>query len=421
MNRALTNGPLKILMVVSSYPRTADDTSSIFLRYLVDHLQKRGHSLYVVAPGDTSTGTKVENGITVRRFRYWPGRRQGLAYGSGILPNLKRNPWLWFQVPFFIASMIVVLLRTTRQLRPDILHAHWVIPQGFTAILAKLIYRVPVVITAHGGDAFALTGAWPQRLKRLCLRRSEGWTANTKATARALQAGLVPPPRIIPMGVDVHHFGSGRRERLRAEIPVDNYVILFVGRLVEKKGVDDLLHAFALFPAGIKAKSRLWIVGSGERESDLRRLASALGIAGETTFWGRIQNDQLPDYYAAADLFVGPSIVAESGDTEGQGVVFLEAFAARLCVLATRTGGIAEVIEDGRTGILVDPRDPPQLANAMVKILTDVEQRTALVAKAYAKVSEAYDWTTIAQQFDGLYRSILAHARSLNQSIVDRS
>ncbi len=414
VSTALSNNPLRVLMAVSSYPRTAEDSSSVFLRYLTESLHRRGVVVHVVAPADGEADTTRESGITVRRFRYWPWGRQGLAYGSGILPNLKKNVWLWLQVPFFVMAMIVTLLRTTRRLRPDLIHAHWVLPQGFAAMLAKRLYGVPIVITAHGGDAFALRGRFLRRMKHLCLRKSDAWTANTRVTAGALGGAGVPAARVIPMGVDVRRFASGDRLRLRADTPADARIVLFVGRLVEKKGVDDLLQAFALLPPEIKLRTRLWVVGGGEQESGLRNSARSLGIADRTTFWGRIQNDQLPDYYAAADLFVGPSVVAESGDTEGQGVVFLEAFAARLCVLATKTGGIGEVIEDGRTGILVEPRNPRQLADAMASILTDDARRSVLAASAYKKVSEHYDWQKIAEDFEGLYQSLLGERSKVN-------
>ena len=115
---------------------------------------------------------------------------------------------------------------------------------------------------------------------------------------------------------------------------------------------------------------------------------------------------QLPDYYAAADLFVGPSVIADSGDTEGQGVVFLEAASARLCILATHVGGISEVIDDGKTGILVEPRDPESLAQNIERLLKDHDLRTSLAAHAYRKVKDHYNWDMIAVQFKDLYQQL---------------
>jgi glycosyltransferase involved in cell wall biosynthesis len=393
-------------MLVSSYPRDTDDSASIFLRNLAESLRDRGLVVHVLAPADGKAGTTSERGVTVQRFRYFPGPWQKLAYGSGILPNLRRNPLLWTQVPFFVFSMTVSLYRCLRKVRPDVLHAHWVIPQGLVAILGKVVYRVPTVITLHGGDAFALTSPVLQTLKRFALRHSDAWTTNTRTTASAVITGQsVPQPMVIPMGVDVDHFASGKREKLRARIPKNTHLVLFVGRLVEKKGVEDLIKAFSLLSD--RTRTRLWIVGDGELKTELERMAKETGIVQQTTFWGRMPNEQLPDFYAAADLFVGPSVVATSGDAEGQGVVFLEAMAAGLCILATRSGGILDVVDDTKTGALVEPRQPKQLAERMEQLLHDDRLRRTLARNAYDKVSKHYKWDKIATSFEKLYKNIV--------------
>lgn len=406
--------PLKITMLVSSYPRCSDDSASIFLRNLAESLRDRGLRVHVLAPADGKAGTTSENGVIVQRFRYFPGPWQKLAYGSGILPNLRRNPLLWLQVPFFVACMAIVLFKSVRKMRPDVIHAHWVIPQGCVAVLTRMAHKTPTIITLHGGDAFAFTAGLLQKLKRFALRRSDAWTTNTRTTSNAVVGDQsVSQPMVIPMGVDVDHFASGKREKLRASIAEDMQVVLFVGRLVEKKGVEDLIRAFSLLSD--RARARLWIVGDGELRTKLEALAEQMGIVQQTTFWGRMPNDQLPDFYAAADLFVGPSVVAASGDTEGQGVVFLEAMAAGLCVLATKAGGISEVVEDGHTGVLVEPSNPRQLADAMAQLLIDKRHRSALAASALEKVKNTYSWPKIALQFDNVYHSVVANRRCMTE------
>ena len=401
--------PLKVILLASSYPRSADDTASVFLRYLAECLYKRGLEVHVLAPADRESGSETEKGVAVHRFRYFPGTWQRLAYGSGILPNLKRNPLLWGQVPFFLASMTYSLLRLMREIQPDILHAHWLIPQGTIAVLIKFFRKIPVITTVHGGDVFALRGTLLGKIKRFALRRSDAWTSNTRASSDAVGDGAsVPRPQIIPMGVDIERFASGNRNRLREGLGPDENVVLFVGRLVEKKGVDDLIQAFSLLPTSMQAKTRLWIVGSGEQETALRAQGAHLSISEKITLWGKISNNELPDFYAAADLFVGPSVMATSGDTEGQGVVFLEAFAARLCVLATRIGGISEVVQDGRTGVLIDPRNPNQLADSIESLLSNQNLRSRLTTNADKRVRKHYRWTNIAMEFESLYNRILS-------------
>jgi len=405
----MTHGnALKLLMLASSYPRHKEDSASVFLRHLAQSLSQRGLRVSVLAPADKEGETCIEGDISVHRFQYLPASLQQLAYGSGILPNLKRNPFLWIEVPFFLAMMGYSLVRLLWKEKPDLVHAHWVLPQGLIAVLAKLLYKRPVITTAHGGDAFALKGRLMTTLKRLVLRRSNAWTSNTPSTSEAFGwNGLLPKPHIIPMGVDVKHFQSGQRPAARKELPDDELLILFVGRLVEKKGVEDLLTAFSLLFPELGHRTSLWVIGDGECRVALEQQAETLGISQKTRFWGRISNHLLPDFYAAGDLLMVPSIEAASGDTEGQGVVILEAFAARLCVLATRVGGISDVVDDGDTGVMVEAREPKQLAEAITKLLSDSELRDMLANNAFAKVNRCYDWEKIARDFENLYRAVL--------------
>jgi len=396
--------PLKILMLVSSYPRSEEDSASIFLRYLADNLSQRYINIHVLAPSDSKGETHIEDNVTIHRFQYFPTFLQQLAYGSGILPNLRHRPWLWIQVPFFLVSMAYSLLHIVRKERPDLIHVHWVLPQGMLAMLAKSFFKIPIIITTHGSDAFALRGRFMQLLKRLVLSKSDAWTANTQATAVAIgDATSLPKPHIIPMGVDVDRFSRGQRASLRHELPENELLILFVGRLVESKGIHDLLKAFSLISPEMHARTTLWIVGDGEYRPRLEQDAKALGIGDKTRFWGQVSNHLLPNFYAAADLFVLPSVEAAGGDSEGQGVVLLEAFAARACVVATRVGGITEVVEDGHRGVLVESRRPEQLAAAIEKLLNNEELRLQLAENAFDQVKRHYDWRKIAQDFEELY------------------
>jgi glycosyltransferase involved in cell wall biosynthesis len=398
---------IKILLLASSYPKNRGDSASIFLRQFAETLSARGIDVHVLAPSDGKTDITIEGTVTVHRFQYRPVCfSRGLAYGSGIVANLRQNPWLWFQVPFFLVSMIFALRRLMRSEQPDVIHAHWILPQGLVAVLIKYLYKVRVIVTAHGADAFAFRGRVANGLKRFAVAKSDAWTTNTRATGEAIGlAKSLPTPDIIPMGVDVEQFSGGCPTRLRGELRSDDLLVLFVGRLVEKKGCYDLLEAFSLLRHDLRARTSLWIVGQGAEHDRLHAFATRLGIHPKVRFWGAVSNHRLPDFYAAADLFVAPSIRAESGDTEGQGVVLLEAFAARCCVLSTRVGGIAEVITDGATGLLVEPNAPRQLAGAMESLLGNASLRNRLAGNAFQRVN-GYGWQKIAAAFEALYRKV---------------
>jgi len=403
------SNPLTVLMLTSSYPRDREDSAGIFLRHMAEGLARRGVAVHVLAPAAEQAGSSVEGGVVVHRFRYLPSPLRNLAYGSGILSNLKRLPWLWAEVPFFILMMTVSLFRLLRKERPHLVHAHWLIPQGLIAVLAKLFYKVPVVSTAHGSDVFALRGRAFDRLRQYVLRQSDAWTANSLATAEAVgERTLLPTPNILPMGVDIRPFQGGRATNLRATLPENEFLLLFVGRLVEQKGVEHLLQAMALLPEGLRARTNLWVVGDGQDRGRLEQQAQALAIDGKVRFWGHVSNDRLPDFYATADLFVAPS-----GGAEGQGLVLSEASASRLCVLATRAGATQEIVRDGITGVLVQPHQPQELADAIATLLSDKPLRDKLAENALARVKQLYDVENTAREFETLYRTILARRQAV--------
>ena len=147
------------------------------------------------------------------------------------------------------------------------------------------------------------------------------------------------------------------------------------------------------------------MVGQGLDAGQLTRHTQRLPADLKVHFWGALRNELLPDFYAAADLLVVPT-----SDTEGQGVVLLEAFAARLCVLATRVGGIREVVEDGVTGMLVQPGDSQALARAIAKLLTDPELRRKLADNGFLRARNDYAWEIVAARFEDLYRGVVEKA-----------
>jgi glycosyltransferase involved in cell wall biosynthesis len=292
-----------------------------------------------------------------------------------------------------------------------LIHAHWILPQGLLGVAAKYLRHVRLVTTVHGADAFTLRGGLASALKRFVVMHSDAWTTNTPATSRAVDpAATAPRGHVIPMGIDTNLFADGDPDGLRLRLPGQEFLLLFVGRLVDKKGCRDLLEAMSLLPSALRVRTTLWIVGDGDQRSLLEQTTKDLGLAQKVKFWGMISNQRLPQFYAAADLFVAPSIQAASGDTEGQGVVILEAFAGRACVLTTRIGGIEAVVQDNITGTLVPPNRPRDLAFAIEALLNDPDLRARLVESAFKEVKERYDWKRIAGEFESLYRTLASQA-----------
>jgi glycosyltransferase involved in cell wall biosynthesis len=399
-----------ILILTSSYPKTKGEPSGIFLHYLAKELRTAGWDVIVQAPNFPG-GTKCEvfDGIKVRRFNYFFPQWQRLCYGSGMLPNLRKSPWLWVQVPFLLGSMFLHAIKLMRTEKIDLINAHWILPQGMVARMVQWLCDIPVVLTVHGGDVFAFEGTVGRMLKRLALRNVSACTANSSFTQQAIQShNRRSNVRVIPMGVDVDYFHAHSSDQdLRQQLRIEGEMILFVGRLVEKKGVHHLFHAM---PSVIRSFPRavLVIIGDGTQRQELEDLAQRLGIASSLRFLGRISNADLPRYYATADLFVAPSVVDSVGDTEGLGIVFLEAAASEVAMIGSSVGGISDILVDQVTGIQIDPNKPAQLAEGIKRVLSDPQLREGLVRKARLHVVENFSWNHIASRFTALFREVIS-------------
>jgi len=398
---------MKIQQLATSYPRYPGDHASIFLRHLGNCLVGDGHEIRFTVPADDSSGERSEAGVMVNRVAYLPGGTRRLAYGHGIPDNLKSNPLLWFQVPFFLSGMLTATLLDAYRHRPDVIHAHWILPMGLIGVIVGRLLDIPVVVTTHGSDAFGLRSRPATRLKRWTLKHCAAWTANSRQTADALPVdSLGTRNEIIPMGIDVRHFSH---DRPHSDKQVDRgATLLYVGRFARVKGIETLLEAFARVLEK-RPDVRLLLVGDGAQRPFLETECKRLDIVDRVTFHGMATYDELPALYAQADLFILPSRPQPGGETEGQGLVCLEAAAAGLPVIASDTGGIRQFVRDGITGRLVPPGDPEALAETILEIMGNPSEAAALATRAQTEARK-HDWSIIAERFSRLYETVVKHS-----------
>lgn len=406
--------PRRILCVTSNFPRWQGDSTTPFVLHLAQDLAARGWHVDVLAPHAPDAARREQlGGIDVRRFRYlWPARAQTVCYQGGALINLRRNPLNKLKLPALIAAETLAVASRLANGHYDLLHSHWILPQGFTGMLARTGRRLPHVLTVHGGDIFGLQGRVLGWFKRTALNAADAVTVNSSVTEAAVRA-LTPDLRNlrrIPMGVATNPPDAEQRAlgaQLRARYRRDNGpLLLYIGRLVEEKGVADLLHATALLRAEQPHLTTL-IVGEGQDRADLEALARQLGIQHNTHFTGWIDSDAIPAHYAAADAFIGPSRTAANGWIEAQGLTFLEAMAAGTPVIATRSGGIVDYLIDGDTGLLVAERAPEQIAAAVRRLIAEPDLGPALAARGRALVNQHYSRDASAEHFAQLFSTLL--------------
>ncbi|MCI0419553.1 MAG: glycosyltransferase [Acidobacteria bacterium] len=404
-----------ILLLTSCYPKWPGEPSGIFLHHLAKELIASGWRVLVLAPNFPGGRKREElEGVSVCRFNYFIPRLQRLCYGSGILPNLRKSPWLWGQVPFLLAAMFCCAVWLVRREKIWAMNAHWILPQGLVAAFLRVFCRSPLVLSVHGGDLFAFRGAASLLLKRLVLKQADCCTANSRYTRQVLQElGCEAPVSLVPMGVDLEDFRPDRFDaKLRTRLAIRGQMILFVGRLVEKKGARHLLEAMPevlrRFPQAV-----LVVVGDGALRESLQLLARSMAIMDSVRFMGTISHSELPQFYATTDLFVGPSVVDADGDTEGLGVVFLEAAASEVPIIGTTAGGIPDILIHEVTGLMVPPGDSHRLAQAMTRLLQDADLRRRLAFQARAHVVKRFSWENVAVEFGRVFESTRCQSERL--------
>jgi len=398
----------RVLLVTSNFPRWEGDSTTPFVLHLAQDLQALGWRVDVLAPH--APGARIREtlgGVQVERFHYlWPTAWQTVCYQGGALINLRRNRLNFAKLPpLILAEWFATALRLARG-RYDILNTHWILPQGFTGALAAWPLGIPHVLTVHGGDAFALSGRTLTAFKRFALHRSDAVTVNSSATGAAvakIAPGLAALHRV-PMGVsDQASVESSMTQTLRAKYRRRNGPLLVtVGRVVEEKGVGDLIRAVSLLATDLPDVSAV-VVGEGQDRLAMERLADRLAVSDRIAFIGWVEPDSVPAYLAAADIFVGPSRRSPEGWVEGQGLTFLEAMLAGTPVIATCTGGIVDTVQHEETGLLVNEAKPGEIAEAVKRYVQDTDLARRLCDAASELVRRQFTRAASAQALSDLF------------------
>ena len=386
----------RLLVLASTYPRWANDHEPGFVHELAKRLVDR-FDVTVLCPHAPGAATReLLDGVTVVRYRYAPVSLERLVHDGGMVTKLRRQPWMFLLLPGFLLGQLLALARLVRKDRPAVIHAHWIIPQAFVAALARSLglHRSPILVTSHGADLYALRGWLPRQLKRWTVRRCACATVVSTAMLEPLRLLGMPPERtsVAPMGADTSHFSPA------PENPRNAHELLFVGRLVEKKGVAHLLRAM---PAILRQRpdAHLTIAGFGPDEARLRALAAELNLLGQVTFLGARPQSDLPDLYRRCAVFVAPFVRAGSGDQEGLPVALMEAIASGCPVLAGEVAGLQDILGEHAKGVVFDPHDEAGLARKILDVLADPALAVRQASQLGAIVRERFDWERVASGY----------------------
>lgn len=395
-------GGLAVLLLNYEYPPLGGG-AGVATAALAAGLAARGARVHVVtaAPpkgvppadysGPPSLALDGPPGLTVHRVRC---RRTGLHEATML------------DAGSYVLAALPVVERLLRRERPDIVHLFFSLPTGLLLPLVRA-YGARSVVSLRGSDVpgYDPSNCGLQRAHRL-LRPLTRWIWRRADRVVALSAGLGELARrtdpslrfsVIHNGVDLARFRP-RAPHGAADQPVR---CVSVARLVERKGLDDLLRALALLEPD---RYRLEIVGSGPAGPSLRALAAALGVSGRVRFAGALDRDGVADRLRRADIFTLPS------RDESFGNAFAEALASGLPVVGTAVGGIPEFVHHGEHGFLVPPGDPVALAAAIRRLGEDPALRALIAARNRAYAQARLSWDAVADRYLALYAQALRRA-----------
>jgi len=397
----LTRSP-RVLVVTSTFPRWRQDTEPTFVFELSRRLTL-SFDITVLAPRSPgSRERETMEGVHIIRFPYFFKRRENLAtHSGGILNRLRANRLNYLLVPFFFAGLFLATFRLLRTGRFDLIHAHWIIPQGLAVIAARSFLRkqTPVICTSHGGDLFALQEKPLLWLKRWVINKCNALTVVSNAMKETVMDMNVAQENIevISMGVDLADAYTPD-----PSVPRSRNELLFVGRLVEKKGLQVLLAAM---PKIIQKypDAFLTIAGAGPMEGQARNLVRKYGLTHKVKFLGMLPQSQLPSLYRRAAMAVFPFVVAEGGDQEGLGLVVIEAMGCGCPVIASDLPAIHDSITHEENGLLVQSGSPEALSGAITELLSDDDLRSRFSRQARKGVKERFEWRVVAKRYSCLF------------------
>lgn len=377
-----------ILMINYEFPPVGGG-GGVATYYIARELCRKGYEVSVLTSrfGSQRWRETIEN---IRVYRV-PVLRKRRDYCSVL------------EMATFILASIPVLFFLLLTRHYDLLHIFFGVPSGPLGYLAKKVFGVPYLIRMGGGD---VPGFRPFQYKKLykiltpflniLWRNAEFLVANSEGL-REMASAVFPdlPICVIPNGVDLQRFTNGRRR-----VPAPVVRILFVSRLIRRKGLQFLIKAIPQIVQRAQFPFVINVVGDGPDKEEFLQQVKKHGVEEHIRFYGYVDHADLPDYYLDADIFVLPSLA------EGMPNVVLEAMGSGLPVVATRVAGSEELVLDGENGFLVDSKDVEALAQALITLVNHPELRGQM-GKEAKKMARKYTWNIVMEQYSSLYEQMV--------------
>ena len=398
---------IKIISLSTTYPEAIDSATPKFVHIVNKELVTRGCSVKVIAPH--SKGFKKKDkleGVTIQRFKYLPENYE-LSYS--IAEEVRKSKLGMMKIIFLSLGLLISTFIECLKEKPDIIHGHWAFPGGYIASFVSKIFGINFVVSLHGGEIPLLKKfSFLKKLVINSLNKSSFVIVNSNYTKNEFEKmGVLnermikinPPPNFLKHCSDNEILSRFKQKFVKD----DTRIILFCGRLTERKGVAYLIQSIP----EIKTKNiHLIIVGGGGQEGNLKQLTSSLNLDSNVTFFGPAKDNELGLLHDISDVFVCPSIIDSHGETEGLGLVIPEAMESGLPVIGTSVGGIVDIIKNGFNGVLVEQKDPVAIAKAIDQILGNPEFAKKIIQNSKQTVKD-FSPEIIAKQHMELFEKLV--------------
>ncbi len=386
---------MKILVITNNYPRNPSDNFGWFVHELNKEIRNNGFKVFVLAPGcESCHKTEIIDGIQIYRFNYfYPRQFEQLAYGYGILQNIKKNFKLIFQLPFFFFLGFISLVRVISQEKPDIIHAHWLIPSGFFGLIGKNIFHIPLIITVHGTDIRNL----PHYLRCQLLRSANAIISPHPELSRIIQKCKFIP-FFVPNLIKENSYSQFNNIHNYPQLKNKN-VVSFIGRLDRFKDPLTFIHSIPLILNHRKDIIFL-IVGDGNLKDDMLQLIENYKISQNVAYMGYMDN--VHDILKYTSIFVSLSPIENIWS-----LALVEAMMHSIPCIVTNSGTSSEIIHDNVNGCLIPSRDPTSLAEKILFLFDNETLRELIGRNGFQLVKDIFNNQKNVQKIISIYQNVL--------------
>lgn len=405
---------LRVLMLATSYPKYAGDTTAPFIEEIAAGVAAQGVHVRMLLPFHRDfRHAPVERNIELVTFRYAPIPALAIwGYAESLQADVGLRANALYAAPFALIASMYALDAHIRAFRPDVIHAHWVLPNGLPVALLAKLHGIPYLVSMHGSD---VAMAERNSIFRGLTRRIFAGCAYATACSgdlyrRAIALGANPDTTIVlPYGVAPQAFSPDLRDRdwvaSRFAIAHDATLLVAVGRFVMKKGFHVLIQALPQIRQHVP-NAKLLLVGYGDMHDAYVTLAQELGVADMLVMAGQLLRDDVARAIASADIYCVPSVHDERGNVDGLPNALLEGMASGCAIVASDVAGIPDVIQHNVHGVLVPESDANALAQAIVQLVDDPHAR-GMGNAARARVMYELSWPKVTHNVVNAYEKVL--------------